>query len=155
MDEFIHRPQLTIIFNTEKESNMVKIKHLIKPRQFGKTWDCIDRSAETGAVIVVRDVATKKHIMRIADERYKNIPEPVVASSLAKDHTLLPSNAKLIIDDADLVLGALLGRQIDTISMVQRDADGIETMSNMQRLMMFGDEMNKDKTGEGYNNGKE
>ena len=134
---------------------MVKIKHLIKPRQFGKTWDCIDRSAETGAVIVVRDVATKKHIMRIADERYKNIPEPVVASSLAKDHTLLPSNAKLIIDDADLVLGALLGRQIDTISMVQRDADGIETMSNMQRLMMFGDEMNKDKTGEGYNNGKE
>lgn len=119
---------------------MVHIKHFIKPRQFGKTYDCITESAKTGAVIVVRDSHTVKYLKKSAKERGLDIPDPVIATELAKGNSDIEPGTHLIVDDADLVLSSLLGynHPIDIISMVSRDHTGLEEMSGHQRFLMFG-----------------
>lgn len=118
---------------------MIQLLHYILPRQKGKTWQCIDRSAESGAVIVTRDINSSRQIKKIATQRGLSIPDPISVKQLLNDnennHVKVPTDMKLIIDDADIILRMLLGHEIDTISMVQRDSDGYEAMTETQRRM--------------------
>lgn len=119
---------------------MIKIKHLIKPRQFGKTYDCITESAKTGAIIVVKDTDTAKYIKKVAKEQGLSIPNPLSAKQIinnSKGGDLDLRGAHFIIDDADSILYQLLGcHPIDIISMVSRDHDGYEEMSGSTKALM-------------------
>ena len=115
---------------------MLQIKHLIKPRQFGKTWDCITEASKIGAVIVVRDKATVRHIKQTAEERGLTIPNPVDVKDIVNGSIKISENTPVIVDDADLVLGEVLHHNVHTISMVSRDHDGNEEMSGRQRQLM-------------------
>lgn len=119
---------------------MIKIKHLIKPRQFGKTYDCITESAKTGAIIVVKDTDTAKYIKKVAEERGLSIPNPLSAKQIInnrKGGDLDLRGAHFIIDDADSILYQLLGcHPIDIISMVSRNHDGYEEMSGATKALM-------------------
>ena len=120
---------------------MIKIKHLIKPRQFGKTYDCITESARTGAIIIAKDIATCREIHKSAMIRGLTIPKPLSAKQIINNgkggNNIDLSGARFIIDDADIILYQLLGcHPIDTISMVSRDHDGYEEMSGATKALM-------------------
>ncbi len=100
------------------------MKYLIKPRQTGKTYECIKESEETGAVIVVANLSTVRSLKKRIKELGSLAPDPVSVFDIINGRCNIDPNTPLIIDDADLVLRSILGRDIQTITMVSRDSIG-------------------------------
>ena len=67
--------------------------------------------ADYTGVGVVKDIATRIGL---------TIPEPMTVQELLKDRSLV-SSKKFLIDEAPMVLQRLLGVNIDTITLSERD----------------------------------
>lgn len=101
---------------------------IIKPRQTGKTFDCIKESAETGAVIVTSNYMNVQHLKMNAKREGFDIPNPISALDIINNNVRLDENIQLIIDDADHVLSTIFNRPIKTISMCSNDINTLENL---------------------------
>lgn len=59
-------------------------------------------------------------------------PDPVSVFDIVDGRCNIDPNTPIIIDDADLVLRTILGRDIKTITMVSRDSSGKDIFDDMK-----------------------
>lgn len=87
------------------------MKVICKSRQCGATTDIIYYSVRTGIPIVTRDSNSAKIILHMAKSLgIENLPAPI-----PYNYKNLDKYDKVIVDDANIILGALLGTSIDTM----------------------------------------
>jgi putative NADH-flavin reductase len=100
--------------------NIIKIgcvmKKIIKGRGQGKTWDLVTISAEKQIPIVVATGKAATHISDVAKARGLLIPIPIPAWKF-ENNVRGRNITQVLVDDAEHVLGALLGCQIVALSM--------------------------------------
>jgi len=79
----------------------------------GKTTELIQRSAETGAVIVCTNVAAQGNILRLAFSMGVKIPDPVTYSKLVT-HGYNRNEHKngILIDDLDCMINDIFGNNV-------------------------------------------
>lgn len=91
-------------------------------RRSGRTTELIKRSAETGAIIVVRDNLRGRHVQDLAKELDYDIPQVLTVSDLK----LLSSIDKkgLLVDDIDAIIAQLFHYYpIEAVTMLETDWD--------------------------------
>lgn len=86
----------------------------------GKTTYLVHRSHVTQYPVVCADYAGVGVVKDIAERIGVSIPEPMTVQELLKNGSLLTSK-KVLIDEAPMVLQRLLGVNIDTITLSERD----------------------------------
>lgn len=86
----------------------------------GKTTYLVHRSHVTQYPIVCADYTGIGVVKDIAERIGVSIPEPMTVQELFKNGSLLTSK-KVLIDEAPMVLQRLLGVNIDTITLSERD----------------------------------
>ena len=86
----------------------------------GKTTYLVHRSHVTQYPIVCADYTGIGVVKDIAERIGVSIPEPMTVQELFKNSSLLTSK-KVLIDEAPMVLQRLLGVNIDTITLSERD----------------------------------
>lgn len=123
------------------------IRYLIKPRQGGKTYDLINKSANCKYPIIVKDANTCRNIKKKAESMGLTIPEPIPLNTIIKGikegrPEPIPEmiGCHVLIDDADYILQTLITKgircEIDTIAMVQRNEKGHE-------VNVYGEDLNE------------
>lgn len=107
------------------------MRSIVKPRQTGKTVECIYRSAETGYPIIVRNRMDARSINKEAKKFGLEIPDPITIRDAM--NTKILQSSKVIVDDADFVFDYMMkevcGANIDTLSMVRRNKNGSESIA--------------------------
>ena len=86
----------------------------------GKTTYLVHRSHVTQYPIVCADYTGVGVVKDIAKRIGVSIPEPMTVQELFQNGSLLTSK-KVLIDEAPMVLPRLLGVNIDTITLSERD----------------------------------
>lgn len=86
----------------------------------GKTTYLAYRSHITQYPVVCADYTGVGAVKDIATRIGLTIPEPMTVQELLKDRSLV-SSKKFLIDEAPMVLQRLLGVNIDTITLSERD----------------------------------
>lgn len=124
----------------------MEIRYLIKPRQGGKTWDLLHKSAHTKYPIIVRNTDECKHLKKKAESMGLEIPNPISINTIIKGIRegvqSIPGmiGCHVMVDDADCILQELIRRgincDIDTIAMVQRNDKGHE-------VTIYGEDLNE------------
>lgn len=89
-------------------------------RRKGKTTYLVYRSHVTQYPIVCADHTGVGVVKDIAERIGVSIPEPMTVQELFQNRSLLTSK-KVLIDEAPMVLQSLLGVNIDTITLSERD----------------------------------
>lgn len=86
----------------------------------GKTTYLVHRSHVTQYPIICADYTGVGVVKDIAKKIGVSIPEPMTVQELFQNGSLLTSK-KVLIDEAPMVLQRLLGVNIDTITLSERD----------------------------------
>lgn len=86
----------------------------------GKTTYLVHRSHVTQYPVVCADYTGVGVVKDIAKKIGVSIPEPMTVQELFQNGSLLTSK-KVLIDEAPMVLQRLLGVNIDTITLSERD----------------------------------
>ena len=86
----------------------------------GKTMYLVHRSHVTQYPVVCADYTGVGVVKDIAKRIGISIPEPMTVQELFQNGSLLTSK-KVLIDEAPMVLQRLLGVNIDTITLSERD----------------------------------
>ena len=89
-------------------------------RRKGKTTYLVHRSHVTQYPVVCADYTGVGVVKDIAKRIGISIPEPMTVQELFQNGSLLTSK-KVLIDEAPMVLQRLLGVNIDTITLSERD----------------------------------
>lgn len=89
-------------------------------RRKGKTTYLVYRSHVTQYPVVCADHTGVGVVKDIAERIGVSIPEPMTVQELFQNRSLLTSK-KVLIDEAPMVLQSLLGVNIDTITLSERD----------------------------------
>ncbi len=112
----------------------LNIKYDIRPRQTGKTYDLIQKSAETKYPIIVRNIHTVKWLTQKAEERGLVIPTPIPIKSILDGKAVIENTDKVLVDEAecmlDLIIRIKTGCHIDTMTLVTRNEKGHEIDKN-------------------------
>lgn len=86
-------------------------------RRQGKTTRAILDSAQTGATIVSPNARLAHHVEIMAKEMGMEIPTPISFNSISRDSLRGSGIRKIIIDDADMILGSMISADILEITI--------------------------------------
>ena len=84
---------------------------LIGPRRSGKTYQMIERVKKSGGILVVTSERMKQHIL----ESYDLKPSQVMSGQHPEQ--LRGTHNPVYVDDAEILLGFILGRDLTGLSL--------------------------------------
>ena len=102
-----------------------KMRIIVKGKGEGKTTELIKMSVETNTYILVLNRKRQHEVARMArDLGYKNMPFPVTIEEHFRAHRSTGMiNRRFLIDDADDILHALIGRDIPILAITMTESE--------------------------------